>query len=78
MTNEIQSGDDRREAFNGRWRGRMCAHTDSDGNPNFFYVNRNDTKPVLNANYVNPENQFNLENELVLARRKLLHFSPGR
>lgn len=52
--------------------------TDSNGNPNVFNAYRNDDKPYLNANYANPENQWNLENELVLVRRKPFRFSPGR
>ena len=39
---------------------------DSDGNPNVFKLNRNDDgKQWLNANYANPDDQWNLENEVV-------------
>lgn len=57
--------------------GRMHV-TDSDGNPNVFNVGRNDDgKQLLNANYANPDNRWNLGNEIVFRLRKSLHFSPA-
>ena len=55
-----------------------CMHvTDSDGNPNVFNVNRNDDgKRWLNANYANPDNRWNLENEIVFCLSNCLVSLP--
>jgi len=57
-----------------------AAHiTDSDGNPNVFYVKRNDDgKRWLNANWVNPDNEWNLDNEVVFRLCNSLYFSSAR
>lgn len=45
--------------------------TDSNGNPNVFYIKRNsDGKRYLNGNWANPKNQWNLDNEIVFPLRK--------
>ena len=36
----------------------FCIITDSDGNPNVFNVNRNDSESSLNANYGRPGNGY--------------------
>ena len=49
--------------------------TDSDGNPNVFHVKRNDDgKSWLNTNWVNPDDEWNLDNEVVFRLRNSLHF----
>lgn len=52
--------------------GRMArdTQTDSDGNPNVFNCERNEDGTWLNNNWANPDNQWNLDNEIVLRRRK--------
>jgi len=50
--------------------------TDSDGNPKVFNVKRSvDDKRWLNTNYANPDNRWNLDNEIVFRSRKLFYFS---
>jgi hypothetical protein len=50
--------------------------TDSDGNPNVLNVECNDDgKHWLNANWVNPDNKWNLNNEIVFRLRKHVYFS---
>ena len=74
MTNTIQSQECSKD-------GGADGHrhvTDSDGDPNVFNLNRNDdSKQWLNANYANPDNQWNLEDEIVFLLRKSLYFSVG-
>lgn len=43
--------------------------TDSDGNPNVFNLERNEDGLWLNDKWANPDNEWNLDNELVLRRR---------
>jgi len=54
----------------------LCTFVDSDGNPNVFYLKHDRDKRWLNANYANPENQWNLENEIVFSLGNSLRFSP--
>lgn len=42
--------------------------TDSDGNPNVFNVEHDDDGQYLNANYANPDNQWNADNVWVFGR----------
>ena len=50
--------------------------TDSDGNPNVFELKRNDNgKRWLNANWTNPDDKWNLDNEVVFRLRKPVYFS---
>ena len=48
--------------------------TDSDGNPNVFYVNHDDDGRCLNANYANPDSQWDPDNSWVFGRN-CVHFS---
>ncbi len=50
--------------------------TDSNGNLNVFYVERNDNDQWLNTNYDNADNFWNGSNRWVFVRRYSLHFSP--
>ena len=71
ITDTIQPRDD--VGFRGGWWHRRCGaqKTDSDGNPNVFNVERNDDgKRWLNTNWVNPNDQWNLDNRLVFRLRK--------
>ena len=55
----------------------VAYRTDSNGNPNVFYINRNDDgKRWLNTNWVNPSNQWDLDNEIVFRLSNSFHFSP--
>ena len=68
-----------REYSMGSGLGDIVHATDSNGNPNGFYVKRkNDGKRWLNTNWVNPDNRWNLDNELVFVLRNSLHFSLVR
>lgn len=49
--------------------------TDSDGNPNVFELKRNDDKRWLNGNWANPDDKWNLDNEIVFRLRKSAYFS---
>ena len=72
MTNSIQS---REYSKDGGSDGYMHI-IDSDGNPKVFNVKRNDDgKRWLNTNYANPDNHWNLDNEIVFRSRKLFYFS---
>lgn len=44
--------------------------TDSDGNPKVFNLERNGDGVWLNNNWTKPDNQWNLDNEVLLRRRK--------
>ena len=73
MPNSIQS----REYSTDSGTGGISYITDSDGNPNVFNVKCNDDGTRwLNANWVNPDNEWNLDNEIVFRLRNSLHFSP--
>ncbi|MEX2014139.1 MAG: hypothetical protein WD896_02170 [Parcubacteria group bacterium] len=51
--------------------------TDSDGNPNVFNVKRNDDgKAWLNGNWTNPNDEWNLDNEIVFRFRNYCLFLP--
>jgi len=53
--------------------------TDSNGNPNVFYIKRNDDgKPWFNTNWINPDNEWNLDNEIVFRLCNSLYFSLVR
>lgn len=46
-----------------------------EGNANVWNVERNDDgKLWLNTDYANPDNEWNLDNELLLRLRKSFHF----
>jgi len=51
--------------------------TDSNGNPNVFKLERNEDGLWLNANYANPENQWNSEVQFVVSPRKRF-FPPSQ
>jgi|SRR3989338_5558375 len=71
MPNSIQS----REYSTDSGTGGISYITDSDGNPNVFNVKCNDDGTRwLNANWVNPDNEWNLDNEIVFRLRNSLHF----
>ena len=73
MPNSIQS----REYSTDSGTEGISYITDSDGNPNVFNVKCNDDGTRwLNANWVNPDNEWNLDNEIVFRLRNSLHFSP--
>lgn len=74
ITNQIQP----REYSKGGGLEGTRHITDSDGNPNVFNVNRNDDgKPWLNTNWTKPDNEWNLDNELVFRLRNRVYFSPA-
>jgi hypothetical protein len=53
--------------------------TDSDGNPHVFNVKRNDDgKSWLNTDWNDPDNQWNLDNEVVFRLRKYCLFPRQR
>ena len=71
MPDSIQPG----EYSTGGGIGGAVHITDSNGNPNVFYVKRNDDgKRWLNTNWVNPDNEWNLDNEVVFRLCNSLHF----
>src|SRR3989344_3026475 len=75
MPNSIQS----REYSTDSGTEGISYITDSDGNPNVFNVKCNDDGTRwLNANWVNPDNEWNLDNEIVFRLRNSLHFSSVR
>jgi hypothetical protein len=43
---------------------------DSGSNPNVFKLNHNDDGLWLNSNWANPDNHWNLDNEIVFRFRK--------
>lgn len=51
---------------------RMARHTitDRNGNPNVFNLNRDENGLWLNDNWANPQNKWNLDNELMFRLRK--------
>ncbi len=72
ITNKIQS---REYSRNGGLEEVMHI-TDSDGNPNVFELKRNDNgKRWFNANWTNPDDKWNLDNEVVFRLRKHAYFS---
>src|SRR3989344_5987619 len=75
MPNSIQS----REYSTDSGTEGISYITDSDGNPNVFNVKCNDDGTRwLNANWVNPDNEWNLDNEIVFRLRNSLYFSSAR
>lgn len=71
ITDNIQP----REYLRGGGLGGVVCITDSDGNPNVFELKRNDNgKRWLNANWTNPDDKWNLDNEVVFRLRKPAYF----
>lgn len=44
--------------------------TDPNGNPNVFYMERNDDGLWLNDNWANPDNKWNPDNQFAFGVRK--------
>jgi hypothetical protein len=71
MPNSIQSGEHSTDG------ARDGVPHNSDGNPNVLYSNRNDDGQWVNANWDNPDNQWNDNGASAFPLSAILFISPS-